>query len=159
MMRSSSPALAFRRDDLNGREVRALIARHLDGMRAYSPPDSVHALDIEKLRASDVFFWSAWAGDEIAGMGALKRLDAARGEIKSMRVADPFLGQGIGRAILDHIMGQARAMGLQGLWLETGSAEAFLPARKLYESAGFHLCEPFEGYAADAFSCFMTRKI
>jgi putative acetyltransferase len=101
---------------------------------------------VDELRHSDVTLWSAWLRDELAGCGALKRLDAERGEIKSMRVADAFLGRGIGRAILGHIMNEARASGMRTLWLETGSGEAFVPALRLYESAGFAGCGPFDGY-------------
>ena len=151
--------LTFRVDDLTGAATRALIARHLAGMHANSPPESVHAYDIDKLRAPDVTFWSAWIGDELAGCGALKVLDERRGELKSMRVADAYLGRGIGRAILEHLMTEARTRGLTSLWLETGSAPAFLPALRLYESAGFVRCGPFEGYVDDPFSVFMTRTI
>ena len=151
--------VVLRLDDLSGEPIRRLIARHLQGMRENSPPESVHAFDIDRLRNPSVTFWSAWVGDAIAGCGALKRMDAANGEIKSMRVADAFLGRGIGRAVLEHIVAQAGAMGLRTLWLETGSADAFLPALKLYESAGFTRCGPFGGYAADPFSVFMTRMI
>jgi putative acetyltransferase len=154
-----TPRPTFRVDDLSGAATRALIAQHLSRMHLHSPPESVHALDVDKLRAPDVVFWSAWIVDELAGCGALKRLDDARGEIKSMRVADAFLGRGIGRAILEHIMSQARARGLKSLWLETGSAEAFLPALRLYESAGFVRCAPFDGYVEDPFSIFMTRGL
>src|SRR3954470_19064497 len=125
--RSQSPValpLTFRLDDLSGKPTRALIARHLAGMRANSPPESVHALDVEKLRAPDVTFWSVWVGEEIAGCGALKRLDARRGELKSMRVADAFLGRGVGRAILEFLIAEARRRGFESLWLETGSTEA-----------------------------------
>lgn len=128
-------------------------------MHASSPPESVHAFDIDKLRSPDVTFWSVWVGDTIAGCGALKRLDARRGELKSMRVADRFLRQGVGRAILEHLISQARSRGMQSLWLETGSSPAFLPALRLYESAGFVRCAPFEGYSEDPFSVFMTRCI
>lgn len=152
-------SLTFRPDDLTGAPTRGLIARHLAGMRAISPEKSVHALDVDKLRAPDVTVWSVWAGEEIAGCGALKVLDATRGELKSMRVADAFLGQGIGRAILEHLMTEARARGMETLWLETGSTQPFLPALRLYESAGFVRCEPFEGYQDDPFSVFMTRRL
>jgi putative acetyltransferase len=128
-------------------------------MRANSPPESVHALDIDGLRASDVTFWSVWLADEIAGCGALKRLDARRGEIKSMRVADKFLGRGIGRALLEHLIREAKARGMESLWLETGSTEAFIPALRLYETAGFKRCGPFDGYVEDPFSVFMMREI
>jgi putative acetyltransferase len=151
--------IVIRPDDLSGEAVRRLIARHLTGMHENSPAESVHALDIDRLKDPAVTFWSAWVGDEIAGCGALKRLDAAQGEIKSMRVADAFLGKGIGRAMLLHIMAEARAMGLKSLWLETGSAPAFTPALRLYESAGFVRCGPFGDYKLDPFSIFMTRTI
>jgi putative acetyltransferase len=151
--------LEFRLDDLSGEPTRALIARHLAGMHQHSPPESVHALDVDKLRQPDVTFWSVWLGEEIAGCGALKRLDAERGEIKSMRVADGFLGRGVGRAILEHLIAEARAAGMRALWLETGSAPAFAPALRLYESTGFVRCAPFEGYTDDPFSVFMTRTI
>lgn len=153
------PTLTFRLDDLTGEPTRALIARHLAGMRANSPPGSVHALDVDALRGPGVTFWSVWVGDEIAGCGGLKRLDERRGEIKSMRVADRFLGRGIGRALLDHLVAEARRRGMTGLWLETGSSEAFIPAIRLYESAGFVRCGPFDGYTDDPFSVFMTRNI
>ena len=151
--------LNFRIDDLTGEATRELIERHLVGMRASSPPESVHALDIDSLRAPDVTFWSVWVENEIAGCGALKRLDARRGEIKSMRVADKFLGRGVGKALLQHLIGEARARGMESLWLETGSSEAFTPALRLYESAGFTRCDPFDGYVEDPFSVFMMRMI
>ncbi len=156
---NETPFMQFRMDDLSGAPTRALIARHLAGMHANSPAESVHAFDVDKLRQPDVTFWSVWIGDEIAGCGALKRLDAARGEIKSMRVADAFLGRGVGRAILEHLVAEARARGMRSLWLETGSAPAFVPAQRLYESAGFTRCAPFDGYVEDPFSLFMTRTI
>jgi putative acetyltransferase len=154
-----SQRLRFFLDDLSGEPTRALIARHLAGMRANSPPESVHALEIDKLRGPDVMFWSAWLGEEIAGCGALKRLDARRGELKSMRVADAFLKRGVGRALLEHLIGEARARGMESLWLETGSSSAFIPALRLYESFGFVRCGPFDGYTDDPFSVFMTRSI
>ena len=155
----TSDTLTFRVDDLTGAPTRALIARHLAGMRAITPEKSVHAFDVDKLRAPDVTFWSVWVGEEIAGCGALKVLDATRGELKSMRVADAFLGQGIGRAILEHLRAEARQRGMEHLWLETGSSPPFVPALRLYESAGFIRCGPFEGYQDDPFSVFMTRRL
>ena len=154
-----NPRLNFKLDDLSGAPTRGLIVRHLAGMRASSPPESVHALDIDELLAPDITFWSVWLDDEIAGCGALKRLDARRGEIKSMRVADTFLGRGVGRAILEHLIGEARMRGMESLWLETGSTDAFIPALRLYESAGFRRCGPFDGYVDDPFSVFMMRAI
>lgn len=154
-----SLALKFHLDDLSGEPVRALIARHLAGMHASSPSESVHAFDIDKLRQPDLTFWSVWLAEEIAGCGALKRLDPLRGEIKSMRVADVFLGQGVGRAILEHLLEEARTRGMQTVWLETGSTPPFIPALRLYESAGFARCGPFDGYTEDPFSLFMMRAL
>jgi putative acetyltransferase len=146
-------------DDLSGQATRRLIAFHLAGMLETSPPGSVHALDIDALRDPAVSFWSAWVQDDLAGIGALKTMDAERGELKSMRVDDRFRGYGIGRALLRHIMADARARGMTSLWLETGSTEEFLPAQRLYESEGFTECGPFEGYAVDPHSMFMTRAL
>jgi putative acetyltransferase len=128
-------------------------------MHANSPPESVHAFDIDKLKAPGVSFYSAWMGDVVVGCGALKDLGKGRGELKSMRVADAFLGRGFGRALLDHLIAEARARGMTSLWLETGSVAAFAPALRLYESAGFERCGPFEGYGPDPFSIFMTRAL
>jgi putative acetyltransferase len=153
------PSLRFQRDDLSGAPSRELVAHHLADMHSHSPPESVHAFDVEKLRQPGVTFWSAWIGEEIVCCGALKQIDATRGELKSMRVADAFLGQGFGRAMLDHLIAEARARGMTSVWLETGSAAAFAPALKLYESAGFTRCGPFEGYVEDPFSLFMRRDI
>lgn len=149
----------IRPDDLASETTRALIAFHLAGMHDTSPPESVHALDVDGLRDPAVSFWAAWAGGDLAGIGALKAIDASRGELKSMRVDDRYLGQGVGRALLRHIIGEARARGMTSLWLETGSTPEFLPAQRLYESEGFVRCGPFEGYRDDPFSVFMTRRL
>lgn len=151
--------IAFRVDDLSSAATQALVKRHLAGMHESSPPESVHAFDLDKLRLPGVTFWSGWVGGEIAVMGALKRLDATNGEIKSMRVADPFLGKGAGRAMLGHIVQEARRMGIGALWLETGSVDAFLPALNLYQGAGFSYCGPFGDYKEEPFSRFMTRRL
>lgn len=151
--------LQFRVDDLEGDAIRALVARHLRGMHENSPAESVHAFDLSGLRHPAVTFWSVWHGETLAGMGALKQIDATRGEIKSMRVADELLGKGVGRAMLNHILGEARRRGMTSLWLETGSAPAFLPALSLYESAGFTRCGPFGDYVEDPFSIFMTMSL
>lgn len=151
--------IAFRVDDLSGAATQALVKRHLEGMHANSPACSVHAFDVDRLRQPGVTFWTGWLGEEIVCMGALKRLDSANGEIKSMRVADAHLGKGAGRAMLDHILAEARQAGFRTLWLETGSAPAFVPALKLYESAGFVFCGPFADYREDPFSRFMTLAL
>jgi putative acetyltransferase len=151
--------LHFLVDDLSGSQIAALLRLHLDEMHQWSPPESVHAMPIERLRAPDVTFWSAWEGNELAGCGALKRLDAKHGEIKSMRAAPRYRGRGVGKAILLHLMAEARARGYSRLSLETGRPAAFLPARQLYESHGFVECPPFADYVLDDFSICMTREL
>ena len=153
------PDIEIRVDDLAGRATRDLITAHLMGMHDTSPPESVHALDIDGLRHPSITFWSAWVDGDLAGIGALKAIDAERGELKSMRVDDRFRGSGVGRALLRHIMAAARDRGMTSLWLETGSPAEFVPAIRLYESEGFRRCGPFEGYSDDPFSVFMTRAI
>lgn len=149
----------IRVDDLTGDATRALVARHLAEMRAGSPAESCHALDVDGLRGSDVTFWSVWIDADLAGIGALAHLDAERGELKSMRVVDGFRGRGVARTLLRHIIAEARTRGLSTLWLETGSNAPFLPARRLYESEGFTRCGPFGDYVEDPFSVYMTRSV
>jgi len=153
------PHIEIRVDDLAGEAIRALIAFHLDGMHDTSPPESVHALDIDGLRHPSITFWSAWIGGELAGIAALKSIDSERGELKSMRVDDRFRGSGVGRALLRHLIAEARRRGMTSLWLETGSPDDFVPAQRLYESEGFTRCGPFDGYTDDPFSVFMTRAL
>jgi putative acetyltransferase len=153
------PELVFRVDDLSGAPTRALVAHHLVGMHASSPAESVFALDVDGLRDPAVTFWSGWSGDELVVIGALKTLDAANGELKSMRVADEHLGTGAGRVMLRHLVAEARTRGMSTLWLETGSTDDFVPARRLYASEGFAECGPFADYPANPFSVFMRREI
>jgi putative acetyltransferase len=128
-------------------------------MHLHSPPESVHALDLEGLRAADVTFWSVWDGDALVGCGALKELAPDHGELKSMRTAASHLRRGVAAAVLEHIVGVARGRGYRRLSLETGSAEAFAPARALYARFGFQFCGPFGDYGDDPHSVFMTRTL
>ncbi len=152
-----TPTVTLRVDDLTSPAVCGLVARHLDGMQAETPAGQVHALGMERLRGAEVTFWSAWVGDALVGCGALRRLDDTRGELKSMRVTDPWRGKGVGRAILTHIVDHARALGLRSLWLETG--EPFVDARRLYERAGFRYCGAFGDYTEGGFGVFMTLDL
>jgi putative acetyltransferase len=145
-------------DDLSRPEIHALLNEHLRDMYALSPPESVHALDLDRLRRPEITFWTAWEGVQLIGCGALKELDALHGEIKSMRTPDALRRRGAGRAILNHIIAVARARGYQRLSLETGSMESFTAAQKLYESAGFSFCGPFGAYHEDPNSAFMTLQ-
>lgn len=146
-------------DDLSGAAIRALLEQHFAGMLANSPAGSCHFLDFDGLRAGNVTFWSIHDGDTLAGCGALKQLDAAHGEIKSMRTADAFLRRGVAARMLDHIIDEARRRGLARLSLETGSGAAFEPAIALYRRYGFDDCAPFADYKPDPFSHFMTRVV
>ena len=146
-------------DDLSRPQVHALLREHLDNMYELSPPESVHALDLSKLKAPDVTFWTAWEGEVLIGCGALKELDASHGEVKSMRTPDAVRRRGAGRAILVHIVAEAKARGYERLSLETGSTDAFLPAQRLYESFGFAYCGPFGAYKEDPYSVFMTLEL
>ena len=151
--------MEFRRDDLSGESIRALLRQHLDSAALHSPPGSVHALDIDGLRQPGVTFWSAWDEGELLGCCALKELDPAHGEVKSMRTADAHQGRGVGAQLLLHLLAEARMRGYGRLSLETGSAHAFAPARRLYERHGFEYCEPFGDYAQDSWSRFMSLRL
>lgn len=146
-------------DDLRGPEIAALLEAHLDLMRSQSPPESVHALDLEKLREPDITFWTGWDGDELLGCCALKVLGAGQGEIKSMHTAQKARGRGIGAKMLTHLEDHARKSGLQTLSLETGSQDGFAPARALYTRFGYRVCGPFADYTNDPNSAFMTKRL
>ena len=152
-------AMEIRLDRLDGAEVRELLAEHLRSMHELSPPESVHALDLAALRKPDITFWTVWSDGQLLGCGALKELTAGHGEIKSMRTVSAHRRKGVGRAMLEHIIAEARRRSYRRLSLETGSQPAFEPARRLYESFGFDYCPPFNGYAEDPNSVFLTRTI
>jgi putative acetyltransferase len=128
-------------------------------MNELSPPESVHALDLEGLRQPGITFWTAWDGDVLLGCGALKELDSKHGEVKSMRTPSAHRRKGVGRAILSHVIAVARSRSYERLSLETGAMDAFLPARRLYESFGFTYCCPFGDYIEDPNSVFMTMRL
>lgn len=149
--------MRIRIDDLTSPEIAELLEEHLRDMYAASPPESVHALDLSKLRKPEITFWSAWVGGDLVGCGALKELEPGHAEIKSMRSANRFRGTGVGKKMLEHILQVARERNYTRLSLETGTQDFFLPARKLYERYGFEYCGPFADYAEDPYSAFMTR--
>ena len=150
-------AVEIRVDDLQSEAIKALLQLHLDAMHQHSPPESVHALDLEALRHPSITFWTAYAHGELLGCGALKRLNPDHGELKSMRTADAHQRKGVARALLRHIESVARAEGMGRLSLETGSTAPFSAALRLYASEGFVTCGPFADYALDPFSVFMTK--
>ncbi len=148
-------AIDIRRDDLSGEATQALLALHLAGMTASSPPGSVFALDLSGLKAPGVTVWSVWRGGSIAGVGALKMLGPAAAELKSMRTHPDHLRQGVAALLLDHIIAEARARRLERLSLETGSGPAFAPAVALYRKRGFVEGPAFADYVRTAFNQFM----
>ena len=146
-------------DDLTSPQVLALLEEHLANMNELSPPESMHALDVSKLRAPGITFWAVWEGDELLGCGALKELEPGHGEVKSMRTPRALRRRGAGRAMLAHILQVARERKYERLSLETGSMDAFVPAQRLYQSVGFERCGPFGDYQEDPNSVFMTLKL
>jgi putative acetyltransferase len=143
-------------DDPRAPDVRALLDRHLAFTHEHSPPEDVHALDINGLLDSDVLFFSFRHRGKLLGVGALKLLDAQHVEVKSMHTAEGARGQGVGRAMVDHMISIARMRGVERVSLETGTMAAFAPARSLYAQAGFKPCEPFGAYLPSPNSTFMT---
>ena len=152
-------ALTFHADDLDSLDVQYLVELHYAELRSISPPDACHVLPSIGLRDPSVTVWSARDGGALVGVGALKELASDHGEVKSMRTAPVALGQGVGRAMLRHIVAEAQARGYKRLSLETGNTEPFQPALRLYASEGFEPWGPFGGYKDIPFSSFLSRKL
>jgi putative acetyltransferase len=152
-------AITIRIDDLRGPEIAVLLQAHLAHCRRWSPPESVHALDLEALRVPSVTFWTAWEGLSLLGCGAVAEIDAAHGEVKSMHTAAQHRGRGVAAGLLSHMLAEARSRRYRRVSLETGAHEAFAPARALYARAGFVECAPFAGYRPDPHSVFMTLEL
>jgi putative acetyltransferase len=155
--RTSAAQIAV--DDPRAPDVRALLERHLAFALETSPPEHAFALDVDGLLDPAITFYSCRLPGELLGIGAMKELDPAHGEIKSMHTAAAARGRGVGRTMLTHLLGVARARGYARVSLETGTMAEFAPARALYSSAGFVFCEPFGDYAASPDNCFMTLAL
>lgn len=151
--------MQIRAGQLDRPEVIALLREHLQGMAELSPPESIHALDIDGLKRPQISFWSAWDGDDMLGCGALKQLDAGHGEIKSMRTAQAHRRRGVAAAMLEHLLEEAARREYRRLSLETGSIDGFEPARRLYTRYGFDYCGPFADYRDDPNSVFMSKAL
>jgi putative acetyltransferase len=149
----------IRLDDLSSPEISRLVHEHLHSMALHSPPESMHALGLEALRKPEITFWSVWEDSELVGCGALKELDGRHGEIKSMRTSSLHLRQGVAARLMRHILEEAKRRSYRRLSLETGSMDAFAPARSLYARFGFQQCGPFGDYVEDPNSVFMTREL
>ncbi|WP_283135277.1 GNAT family N-acetyltransferase [Rhizohabitans arisaemae] len=146
-------------DDLTGSQIAVFLREHIEEMRSTTPLESKHALDLDGLRDADVTFWSVMDDDTVVGCGAIKRLDPLHAELKSMRTTVARKRSGIASLLTEHIIAQATSMGFARLSLETGSADFFLPARRLYAKFGFEYCGPFADYRPDPHSVFMTRLL
>lgn len=144
---------------LDDARVIAMLKFHFDTNIAVTPAGSAHVFDVERLKAPDIFFWSAWHGDTLMGTGALKRMSDDDGEVKSMHTLQTARRSGVGAAMLQRIMAEAKSMEIKRLYLETGSFDFFAPARALYMAHGFTECPPFVGYKPDENSTFMMREI
>lgn len=151
--------IRIERDDLSRPEVIALIELHFLEAHAKSPPGSGFALDLSGLRHPALTLWTMWDDDRLAAMGALRELDAGHGEVKSMRTAPDQLRRGRARAMLDHLIAEARARGYRRLSLETGGNDQFAPARAMYRRAGFDECGPFADYTDTGFSRYFTMAL
>lgn len=152
-------AWTVRRGDPAEPAVAALLAAHVADQRAGTPAGFSFALDAARLAAPDVALFAAWDEDALAAVGALKRLDAASGEVKSMRAADAYRGRGAGHAILAAIVAEARALGLARLYLETGTTPAYDPALALYRRAGFAPCAAFADYRPSPHNQFLMLAL
>jgi putative acetyltransferase len=145
--------------NLGDPQVVALLQIHLTRSRAETAPGSAHALDLTALKSPGISFWTVWDEEVLLGCGALKRLSADHGEVKSMHTRESERCNGIGSAMLRHIIAAARAEAMSRLSLETGSWDYFRPARALYRKHGFVECAPFGDYVADPNSVFMTLDL
>jgi putative acetyltransferase len=146
-------------DDLTGPEIAEFLDEHIQEMRSITPPESKHALDLDGLRVPEITFWTMLDDGRVLACGALKLLGNDDGEIKSMRVAPDGRRRGAASTLLQHIVAEARRMGLSRLYLETGSFEFFEPARRLYLKHGFEICGPFADYRPDPNSVFMAKSL
>ena len=149
----------IRIDDLTSPEIAVFLAEHIRDMRAVSPPESKHALDLDGLRKPEITFWTVWEDHQLIGCGAIKELDPRHGEIKSMRTSASHRGRGVATLVLQHILRVAKDRGYERVSLETGSMAFFEPARRLYRSHGFQDCEPFANYKEDPNSVFMAKDL
>ena len=149
----------FHEGELDQDDVRALLAQHFEEMRAGSPPEACHVLPIDGLKAPAIRFFTLREGEALLGCGALKRLEAGHGEIKSMRTANAALGRGVGQVMLDHLLATAGQLGMNRVSLETGSTYQFAAANRLYEKNGFERTGPFGDYPDTEWTYFYTKKI
>ncbi len=160
----NSNSYQIRIDDLSGIEIARLLQEHLDHMAEMSPPESIHALDLESLKKPEITFWTSWSetslsSSELMGCGALKELDPEHGEIKSMRTSERHRRKGVAASLLEYIIQESVRRKYKRLSLQTGSMDGFIPAKKMYQRFGFIECEPFADYQLDVNSIFMSKLL
>ncbi|KAF3391355.1 putative N-acetyltransferase YsnE [Penicillium rolfsii] len=146
-------------DDLSGPEIRSLLEFHVSDLQSKSSSEACYVLDLSALQRPSISVYSAWKGEELLGCGALSELSPTTGEIKSMRTATAHLRKGVGRAIVQHIIDEAKRRGYVALFLETGTDDSFKSAREFYGGLGFKACEAFGGYVASGKNCFLTLEL
>ena len=151
--------MEIREDDLTGPAIVRLLESHLENMKEVTPPESVHALGVDRLRSPEITVWSAWEGDVLLGCGALKVLDPTSGEIKAMRTADAHTGKGVGSRVLEHIIAEGHRRAYSHLYLEAGASADFSAAQRLYRRYGFEYRGPFGDYIDDPNSVFMAKGL
>jgi putative acetyltransferase len=156
---SPMPTWSINQDDPHSQDVVSLLQRHLDFARSITPPEDVHALDLEGLSGPDITFVSLRDGGRLLGIGAIKQLDPIHVELKSIHTAEEARGKGVGRAIVEHLIGLARERGAGRVSLETGSMDEFAPSRSLYSRVGFVECGPFAEYVPSRNSTYMTMEL
>ena len=140
-------------------EVNELLTKHFIELRAASPEGSAHVLDIPGLRVNSIKFWSLWDDKKLIGCGALKFINKEHGEFKSIRIHDDFRKKGLGTEVINHLISEAKKLKIKRLSIETGAGDFFIPARKLFEKAGFTPCKPFAHYKEDVNSVYLTKLI
>ena len=140
-------------------EVNELLTNHFIELRAASPEGSAHVLDIPGLKVSSIKFWSFWENEKLLGCGALKFLNNHHGEFKSIRVHNDFRGKDNGIKIIEHLIDEAKKLGIKRLSIETGAGKFFEPARKLFKKCNFEPCKPFAHYKEDVNSIYLTKLI
>lgn len=146
-------------DNLESLTVKQLLQEHHNDMLKHSPPESVHALNLSSLKAADITFFTVWIDGKLAGCGALKRLNEKHVELKSMRTSSSFLRKGVAAKLLTYLIATAKIQKFERISLETGTADAFIPAQELYTKFGFKACNPFSNYQDDPYSIFLTKFI
>ena len=146
-------------DNFENPKVNELLVKHFIELKAASPEESVHVLDIPGLKDPSIKFWSLWQNNDLIGCGALKFLNEEHGEFKSIRIHDNFRKQGYGIKVVNYLINEAKKLKIKRLSIETGAGDFFKPARKLFKKCGFIVCEPFAEYKEDVDSCYMTLNI